>query len=335
VTGLGRKEEFVSMPARLVNERTDRAMRAGKILPYHIAFFDDALSGILPNDLVLLGAPSGMGKTDLAMSIAVRNAARRRKVHYFALEAEDCELERRTKYALLSSRLFEAKHPQRHRMNYTDWYLCKLEDICGPLNAAVDEEILANLATMKTYYREKDFTASTMTTKILEIHHDSSLIVVDHLHYIDSDDDNEHRALGDTVKAVRDVSLRIGVPILLVAHLRKRDPRGKQLIASLDDFHGSSNVTKIATHVLAIERANIESDKWWLAPTFFSVLKDRRGGYQPLVAMTNYDKRTKGYENKYALGRISGGEWTPIDLHDRPDWARHYSPGQFAGERPQ
>jgi hypothetical protein len=322
------------MPARLVDERTDRAMRASKILPYHIAFFDDVLKGIALNDLILLGAPSGMGKTDLAMSIAVRNAAKKRRVHYFALEAEECELERRTKYALLSGRLYEAKHPQRHRMNYTDWYFFRLEDLCGPYNASVDDEILTNLATMKTYYREKDFTAATMTEKILAVHENSDLIVVDHLHYIDTDhDENEHRALGDAVKAVRDVSLRIGVPILLVAHLRKRNTMSRQLIASLDDFHGSSNVTKIATHVLAIERANIESEKWWLAPTFFSVLKDRRGGYQPLVAMTNYDKRTKGYDGRYALGRISGAEWTPIDLNEKPDWAEHYSPGQFAGER--
>ena len=77
------------------------------------------------------------------------------------------------------------------------------------------------------------------------------LIVVDHLHYVDGDDDeNEHKSLGDTVKAIRDVSLRIGRPIVLIAHLRKRDARAKQLVATLDDFHGSSNVVKICTQAI-------------------------------------------------------------------------------------
>lgn len=324
----GSLDGFLPMPARLVDERDDRIDRARRRLSYFVGFLDDYLRGILQNDLVVLGAPTGMGKTDLALNIAAANAMGGRRVHYFALEAEPRELERRTKYSLLSRELFRTKHPERDRMNYTDWYIGNLENACHSLNGWAEEQILEKLATLQTFYRGARFTAEDLQKAILAVYERSQLIVIDHLHYVDSDDDNEARALGDTVKTIRDVSLRIGVPILLVAHLRKRDQRAKQLIATLDDFHGSSNVTKIATQVIAIERAHcIEADKWYLHPTFISVLKDRRSGAPRLSAVCMFDQRTRGYASQYRLGRISGAEWEEVALHEIPDWARHHERG--------
>lgn len=318
---------FESMPSRLVGEVGDRLERASRKMRYFVAFLDDYLRGILPNDLVLLGAPSGMGKTDLALNIAASNADAGRYVHYFGLEAEPRELERRTKYSLLVRMLYEAKHPQRERMNYADWLLGELEDVCGDFNRAADQRVLERLGRLQTYYRGARFTAADLQKSILAVYKHTALIVVDHLHYIDSDEDDEHRALGETVKTIRDVSLRIGVPILLVAHLRKRDTRSQQLVATLDDFHGSSNITKIATQVIAIERAKgIDSDRWWKSPTFMSVVKDRRLGRCDLVALVDFDTRVKGYAGKYALGRLRGAEWEQIPIGDRPTWARHYEP---------
>lgn len=319
---------FESMPARLVGERMERIERAQRKLLFYVGFLDDCLRGILPNDLVLLGAPSGMGKTDLALNIAASNAMGNRRVHYFALEAEPRELERRTKYAIISRELFRTQHIDRDRMNYTDWLLGELEPMCAEFNRLADERVLELLGGMQTYYRGARFTADDLQKSILAVYQRSQLIIVDHLHYIDSDDDNESRALGDTVKTIRDVSLRIGVPILLVAHLRKRDQRAKQIVATLDDFHGSSNVTKIATQVIAIERAhNIEADKWYLSPTFLSVLKDRRAGAPGLTAVAMFDRRTRSYEQRYRLGKISGSEWEEIGIQDAPRWAKHYAPG--------
>jgi len=316
---------FESMPSRLVGELADRQERAGRALSYFTSFLDDYLRGVLPNDLVLLGAPSGMGKTDLALRIASRNADAGKNVHYFGLEAEPRELERRTKYSILVGMVYEAKHPMRERMNYADWIFGNVEDICGDFNRAADQRVLERLSRLRTYYRGARFTAEDLQRSVLEIYKHTHLIVVDHLHYVDSDDDDEHRALGDTVKTIRDVSLRIGVPILLVAHLRKREARMKQLIATLDDFHGSSNITKISTQVIAIERAQgIESDRWWKAPTFMSVLKDRRLGAPGLVALVDFDVRAKAYASNYTLGRIHGAEWNQVAMGEVPSWARRH-----------
>lgn len=316
---------FESMPCRLVGELEDRKERASKRLKYYVSFLDDYLRGILAHDLVIIGAPSGIGKTELALSISASNAHQGRRVHYFGLEAEPRELERRTKYALISKMLFKSSHPNRHAMNYTDWLLGDLEHFCAEFNREADQMVLSMLNGMQTYYRGARFTADDLTKAIDAVYKHSDLIVVDHLHYIDNDDENEARALGDTVKKIRDVSLRIGVPIILVAHLRKRDQRAKQLVATLDDFHGSSNVTKIATQVVVIERAPMTPDKWFQSPTFIAIRKDRRSGEPRLTAVANYDIRTRGYADTYALGRPGkGGEWEQIEPGDVPSWASHH-----------
>ena len=61
-----------------------------------------------------------------------------------------------------------------------------------------------------------------------------------------SDDPNENRAVKNIVKRIRDVSLAIGVPVIVVAHLRKKDRIPRPLAPDLDDFHGASDITKIA-----------------------------------------------------------------------------------------
>lgn len=327
------RDHFRPMPSRLGGEREDRIDRGKRRQRYFVPYLDDYLRGVFPNDLVLIGAPSGVGKTELAANIACANAEAGKRVHFFALEAEDREIERRKKYSILARLVYEAKHPQRDRLNYTDWYAGDLDALFGDFEPQADMIILKKLARLETYYRRQIFTADRLRETILEIHHVSDLIVVDHLHYIDSDDENENRALGGVVKVIRDVSLRVGVPILLVAHLRKRDPRLKQLVATQEDFHGSSNIIKIATQAIAIERAvSVDSDRWWKSPTFMTIVKDRRSGAPREVAVTDFDVRAKVYGGKYTLGRISGGEWTQLEMDDVPTWAKHHEPRQ---EMPQ
>lgn len=319
---------FAPVPSRLFGERQQRLDNAARALSYHTAFLDDCIRCILPHDLILLGAPSGMGKTDLALSIAASNAQKGRRVHYFALEAEAREIERRTKFALVSRAAHERKLPIAGSLNYTDWIRGECDHGTQDLEREANDRMLSSLGSLQTYYRGARFGADDLQRQVMAIHERTDLIVVDHLHYVDTDDDqSESRGLGDLVKTIRDISLRIGRPILLVAHLRKRDPRGKQIIASLDDFHGSSNITKICTQAIAIESARgIEPSKWYLAPTYMTVLKDRRAGATGLVAVTNFDRRTKVYRDNYTLGRLTKGgtEWEELAMTDVPTWARNH-----------
>ena len=316
---------FASSPDRLDGELEERLAEAQRALKYHNAFLDDYLRAILPADLILLGAPTGLGKTDLALNIATTNAFLGKRVHYFALEAEPRELERRTKFALLSKAVYAAHHDERHKMNYADWRLGKCEAICGQWNSVVSAQFESNLRPLWTLYRGNKFDAKDLEKQVIEVHEKTDLMVIDHLHYIDtSSDDNEARALGDVVKTIRDIALNVGKPVILIAHLRKKETGSKRLVPGLDDFHGSSNITKICTQAITIERCHVvQSSSWFLSPTFFSVLKDRRSGASPFVAVSNFDRRTKSYASTYTLGKLTkgGSDWEPLPFNDKPEWA--------------
>lgn len=319
---------FRPMPARIHAERDRRISQAARALSYHNSYLDDLLRAILPHDLILLGAPTGLGKTDLALAIAMNNAMNERRVAYFALEAEELELEMRTKFAWLSTQAWRRNIPRKGDLNYTDWYLGRCEDIVGPeLDAEANQHFLAKLGGLRTFYRDLHFDKTNLRHAIEAIHSHVDLIVIDHLHYVDAEDGtDENRAASDTVKTIRDIALVIGKPILLVAHLRKKDPRAKQLVPTIDDFHGTSNITKICTQAITIAPAgmlDLPEVKWYQAPTFVSVLKDRRAGAPPFVALTYFDKRTRRYDDHYTLGRMTKGgtEWEQIKAGDRPGWA--------------
>lgn len=322
---------FAPMSKRLTGERAERLEQAGRRLFFHQTFIDDYTRGIGPHDLIILSAPTGLGKTELALSIAMRNARLGKRVHYFALEAEPRELERRAKFAAISRLAHAAQHPDASALAYADWFFGDCEHIAEQFDAVADDEIARTFATLSTFYRGSRFGASDLANEIARIQERTDLIVVDHLHYIDEDSDaNEARALGDTVKAIRDAALLAGKPIILVAHLRKRE-RGKfrRLIADYEDIHGSSNVVKICTQIVILERAeDIEPQRWWQSPTYVAIEKDRRGGRCPLVAVQNFDIRTKSYSPQYTLGRVKGQKWNEIPMGDVPRWAKHHVPAE-------
>ena len=321
---------WASSPDRLDGELEERLADAANSLKYNNAFLDDQLRAILPTDLIVLGAPTGMGKTDLALNIATTNAFLGKRVHYFALEAEPRELERRTKFSMLSRALYEARHEERFKMNYTDWRLGKLEHICGDFNSSINARFARQLAPLWTLYRGNKFDTNDLRKQVTEVHDRTDLIVIDHLHYIDAREDQyEAKSLSDTVMAIREMNLTFGKPVILIAHLKKKEQGSKRLVPEIGDFHGSSNITKVCTQAITIERCHVvQAAKWFLSPTFFSVLKDRRDGASPFVAVANFDKRTKSYASTYTLGRLKkgGSDWEPVPIHDKPDWAINHRP---------
>ena len=320
--------EFKPAAERNTGEREERHRQATRLLPYHIGFFDDYLRGIVPHDLVLIGADSGVGKTDAVTEIAEKTVAndKHRNVYMFALEAEPREIERRIKYRWISRAAIKREHAVVRDLNYPDWYLGRLSSRLGPLEAEADE-YMASLTGLHTYYKGKDFTGADIHRLCLAVQDRADLIVIDHLHYVDIDDSkNENSEYKKLVKVIRDTVLSTGIPIALVVHLRKGDGFREPLVPSLERIHGSSEIAKIATAAIMISRAPFAGREWHLAPTMLSVPKWRLGGASRQVALCNYDMRTRSYLDSYTLGRLENGgrDWTEINSESRPPWAKRF-----------
>jgi KaiC/GvpD/RAD55 family RecA-like ATPase len=320
--------EFKPAADRNAGERDERHRQATRLLPYHLGFFDDYLRGITVHDLILLGADSGVGKTDAVTEIAERSAAAGRNVYMFALEAEPREIERRVKFRWIARTAIKREHAVTRDLNYPDWYLGRFSSRLGPLEAEADE-YMASLTKLHTYYKGKDFTGADIHRLCLAVQDRADLIIIDHLHYVDIDDEqNENREYKKLVKIIRDTVLTTGTPIVLVVHLKKGEGFREPLVPPLERIHGSSEIFKVATGAVMLSRTPFAGREWHLAPTFLSVPKWRLGGACRQVALCNYDMRTRSYLDEYTLGRLENGgrDWTEIHDSNRPPWARRFRP---------
>lgn len=296
---------FKSAKIRLAEERAERP-RENQILKFGISFLDASCRGILPKDLVLLGAPTGQGKTDICVMVALKNLAQGKRVHFIALEAERNEIERRLLYTLTAHNYFQS-HDRPNlggHLNMTDWLLGKFDEAIEPFENMAREMLSPLVENLFTFYKANKFKVEDLVFNVGAVAHQTDLIIVDHVHVFDWDDDNDNRAIKEIAKTSRDVVLEMGTPMILVAHLRKKDRASKELVPGYDEFHGSSDLTKLATKVITLAPGQLDEDGKSI--TYFRVCKNRiDGSICRFIARTKFDFKKRCYDEKFKLAPIS------------------------------
>lgn len=311
-------------------EFEERKTAMDRRLRFGVDFLDDALRGIFPDDLILLGAPSGVGKTQLCCNIAQANLEDGKQVHYIALEAGQFEIERRLKYPLVFERFLADPHRPSlgRKLNFPDWLLGVHAVALAKYEAEAAEYFSKAYQGLHLYYKTEKFGLAELIESVCVCAEKTDLIIIDHVHYFDFEDDNENRAMKQIAKTVRTLALEEQKPIVLVAHLRKRDRYNDELCADMEEFHGSSDLFKIATRVITVSPGKMTPQGTY--ETFFRIPKNRLdGGVTRFLGREFYSPKKAGYETgKYQLGWASQSRkegFGTIDERVYPDWARRPS----------
>jgi replicative DNA helicase len=294
-------------------------------LSFGVRYLDDATGGIISSDLVLIGAATGTGKSELVANIAYNNAKAKKKIYAVFLEAYKGEIELRQKYREIAKQaVLKGLKP-----SFRDWITGK-QPWLDELAEFVD---FSHFANVYTKYRDQSYTIEDLNKDLLSINEDADLIVIDHLHYFDIDDQNENRGMTRIVKTISDIIQVINRPVILVAHLRKRSSDFKEPspLPSIDDFHGTSNITKIATKVILLGKGGHSEKAIDESFTFMHVAKMRLdSSVTSLVAATKYLHSINDYSNHYKLGRIhydvSQKSWKFQESNLSPRWATKTNP---------
>jgi 5S rRNA maturation endonuclease (ribonuclease M5) len=301
-------------------------------IEFGISYLDSALSGIMPNDLILVGAKTGGGKSELVTSIAHSAIHQMKRVYQFSLEAEEGETTSRLKYRLLANEFYKSDDfkmtRQIRKLNYVDWYEGKFDDVISECEKKIDQEMAFVYENYYVRYKtEKEFSADQLVKEIEDIKHDADLIIVDHFHYLDFDGDNENKSMTKAASTIRQVSLAIGIPIILVAHVRKSERKGAPLVPDIEDFHGTSNLSKICTKAIMIAPAYDQalSDPT-LFGTYMKISKMRRDNSRSrYCGLVTFDVKTNSYQPNFVIGQLfkEGQTFTAIkDPAKMPYWAK-------------
>jgi hypothetical protein len=318
-----------------IAERKERAKQI-KPLRFGVDYLDDATRGIFPDDLVLIGAPSGVGKTQLCCNIAMANLADQRRVHYIALEASEYEIERRLKFPIVAKHFYSDPHKPKSlsHIDFPEWVLGKYTDMLVPYEDVAEAEFDSLCSGLKLYYKQDRFGVRELIESVSYAAEETDLVMIDHVHYFDLDDDNENRAIKDIAKTVRSLAIENKRPIVLVAHLRKRDRGNDELCAGLEEFHGSSDLYKIATKVVTFSPGGPTKNGSY--ETFFRVPKNRTDGSSiRFLAKEFFDPKTGGYHRGlYEIGwanQCRSEGFRTVEFDEHPGWSRQKKTNSTSG----
>lgn len=292
-------------------------------IPFGNDYLDDCLGGVYPDDLILIGAATGVGKTALAVNIAWSAAQRALDpVYLFALEAEAGEVAARIAFGALSGRSGKS-------YDFGGWWRGRYKDL-DAYWPQVQVEIETQLGRIRTLYKRKgDFTNHNLSQQLEEIPTDAKLVIVDHLHVVDSEQfSNPNSTQHKTVRMLRDFALDRSIPVVAISHLRKKQSAERQnLMPSIDDLHGTSELSKIATGVILVARDWDTPLDAGRSSTFVQVAKDRRGRANGMVARLDFNTYGGFYLPGYSLGHIRWEDrkqgFVAVDRKYLPRWAEH------------
>lgn len=291
---------------------------------YNNKFLDDFLCGIDSEDFILIGADTGVGKSEMAIEIAFHNSLNK-NVHLFALEAEENEPYYRKMFKMIATDYYNDKNRVGYiEMNYRN-FRKNLINVDKYIPSVLKD--LERFNNLTVHYRDKEFTINTLIEKINKAVNEFNcdMIVLDHIDYFDLHPGvNENFQVSEIMKALRALNQDNKIPIVVISHLRKKANK-KQLMPDIDDFMGTSNKAKQAKTVILISPDYSTTD--FVAGkygTFFMVPKARVGGGERIVCRMIYDRTKNGYEQNYELLYLKnfGEECEAIPQERWPKWAK-------------
>lgn len=274
-----------------------------------INVIDDVFGAVLPSDIVILGAKTGSGKSDLCAQIAENVGSQNKNVYMFALEAEAKEVELRIIFKEMSRlNLILPQEKKIYKLNYKLWrvnhsrYGLRGESLRKQAILDVNKRI----GSLWLYYRDGSFEIKDFVRAVMSVNKKADLIILDHIHYFDFKGSDQNKELGDAIKKIRDIALLNEVPIIVVAHLRKeQQSQDDKLMPTIDDFHGSSDLSKIGTKGVILAPGGIEEDETdgcYYSKTLFSFPKFRMESQaHRYIFLNRYNLSSQAYEAAYRV----------------------------------
>lgn len=285
-------------------EEDRRSLSPDKMGTYGIDILDSFTSGIFPDELVVVGSDTWMGKSELAYNIALSNAKKNKKVLLFSLEGNINEIAWRYTQQQISE--VEKIKTQEYRTNKNKKYQQYAKDIMAEVYDSWRGENLQ-------VFNKKAIPTFEFLVKLIETSATSfDMFIIDHLHYIQFwTRESEIEQIGKIMRKIKTMTDIMKKPVVIMSHLRKRT---KDKDPTEQDLYWSSNIAKEANTIILISRMDLnnnekradgiqlseQGDVRRYSGTKIIIEKSRVG--MPVVTKLAlvYDRRGKKYVNEYS-----------------------------------
>ena len=229
---------------------------------------DAKITGLNRSDLILLAARPGMGKTSMALNMALNVAKSSKKtVAIFSLEMSREQLAMRL---LSSEALVENTRLKTGSLRETDWEkIAEAATILNRLDVRIDDNPLLSVADMNAKCRRLD---------------DLALVVIDYLQLMTSaggksnGGENRQQVVSDMSRMLKLMAKELNVPVICLSQLSRANEKRDDKRPMLSDLRVSGSIEQDADIVLFLYRDdyyNEDSEKHNVAECI--VAKNRHG----------------------------------------------------------
>jgi replicative DNA helicase len=218
---------------------------------------DELTAGLQKQELIILAARPGVGKTAMALNIAAHAALReRKKVAVFSLEMSAPALVRRLLASearinirkLTRGLLSRAVDPGDPRGTASDWQrLAEAADRLADAPIWIDDTAGLSVLELRGKCRR------------LQMEHGVDLVIVDYLQLMSAGVRAENRTqeVSAISRGLKAIAKQLGVPVLSISQLsRQPERRGADQRPQLSDLRESGSIEQDADVVIFINRKN-------------------------------------------------------------------------------
>ena len=212
------------------------------VIPYGINYLDEALQGIIPGEVTLIGARSGSGKTELATHILQTQTEEMRSVCYFATDHENGEIQKRQNFKFIAERVKADPELKNLNLRYSDWRLGKVPEAVKKIQTdfkALFKHIPNNEVT-STFY-ERNMPASKILNTMQNPQREYCLYILDHFHAVQLEGD-VFKAQREFMRALCSIAKSQRVPLIIMGQFRKSGAKGRAPIPEMEEFSGPGDL---------------------------------------------------------------------------------------------
>jgi replicative DNA helicase len=202
---------------------------------YKSGFFnlDRVLGGFRTGEVTVLSAETGCGKTTLTVQLAMQIAQQNVPVWINSYEMNRVVMMRKFASKIIGRRLKYQAFTDAEKQRFKDWD-CKYNLY---LNTITD------VVTVDSLRKQMEIASIVYNVK---------LVVIDHLDYINSDDEAHHLAIDNIMKNLHIMAMEFNVAVILVVHPKQSTLNPNEL--TIKDLKGSSGIRQYADNILLLTR---------------------------------------------------------------------------------
>lgn len=261
---------------------------------------DDAIGGMRPRDMIVIGARPGGGKSLLGFGIADHVATDLGLPVLFAsLEMSNEEL---TQRRISSIARVPLDHIVRHKVTEDDWHrIARAQERLTGTQLVVDETSKQSLAHIRGQLRGLERTGNP-----------ARLLVIDYLGYMTAPGtESRQQEVAALARGVKDIARDHAIPVILLAQLNRGSEHRQDKRPVPADLRESGEIEQSADIILLLHREDQYEPESARAGEIDVLVSKARMGKQCTVALS--------FQGHYGCIKSLGHErdWTPSAAAER------------------